>query len=288
MDAGLRKEYDAEFYSTTTRDAGVHSGHPFIVEAGLAYGGSIESEGQIDLLRFANRVPLVYQPGACGVTTTIKSINWQNYISGNTGMTQSGGSGIPTGPAVLMVHVASTNVPFTSESKDALASVPDIEYEVEQAVRECARDLKKYLKKQRSLKKRKRKQNVIAEILPLMATKLAETADAETPSYDGSLAKVMNNMLVRRAADGDDVTVAIRNHTSGQKTFTVVDLVDAEPTTDDEDVEISEVSDGEWAVRWRGPVRKGGSAEFTYSVDADASSDLAFEDIEDEKLTVIA
>ncbi|MCL7418196.1 MAG: DNA topoisomerase VI subunit B, partial [Halalkalicoccus sp.] len=68
VEAGLRKEFDAEFYAAATRDAEVHGGDPFIVEAGIAYGGEIPAEGSIDVMRFANRVPLVYQRGACATT----------------------------------------------------------------------------------------------------------------------------------------------------------------------------------------------------------------------------
>jgi DNA topoisomerase VI, subunit B len=112
VEAGLRKEYDADFFAAATRDAEVHGGDPFIVEAGIAYGGELRAEGTIDSLRFANRVPLVYQQGACSSTDVVKGIGWRNY-----GLDQPGGSGLPNGPAVVMIHVASTNVPFTSESK---------------------------------------------------------------------------------------------------------------------------------------------------------------------------
>jgi DNA topoisomerase-6 subunit B len=282
VEAGLRKEYNADFYASTTRDAGVHSGHPFIVEAGIAYGGDITAEGKIDVLRFANRVPLVYQPGACTITQTIGSIGWRNYK-----LSQSGGSGLPDGPAVLMVHVASTNVPFTSESKDALASVENIEYEIEQAVREVARSMKKYLKKQKSLQKRKRKENVIADILPKMASKLAETAEVDTPTHHGSLARVMNNLYIQTDDTGDSTTVRLSNHTRGQKTLTVNITVDAEPTSTDEDVSIEKNGSG-WIVSWRGPVRKNGTAAFEYSVPSGATAEFDFEDIEAEKITLNA
>ncbi|MFW5949693.1 MAG: DNA topoisomerase VI subunit B, partial [Halolamina sp.] len=97
VEAGLRKEYDADFYAASTRDADVHGGDPFVVEAGIAYGGEIDAEGTIDLMRFANRVPLVYQRGACATTNVVKGIGWRNY-----GLDQPGGSGMPSGPAVLM------------------------------------------------------------------------------------------------------------------------------------------------------------------------------------------
>ncbi len=72
VEEGLRKEFDADFYAASTRDASVHGGDPFIVEAGIAYGGDLQSEGSVDLLRFANRVPLVYQRGACATTDVVK------------------------------------------------------------------------------------------------------------------------------------------------------------------------------------------------------------------------
>ncbi|OTF02152.1 DNA topoisomerase VI subunit B, partial [Halorubrum sp. SD612] len=156
VEAGLRKEYDADFYAAATRDAEVHGGDPFIVEAGIAYGGEIPAEGSVELLRFANRVPLVYQRGACATTDVIKQIGWRNY-----GLDQPGGSGMPNGPAVISIHVASTNVPFTSESKDALANVPEIEDEIELAVREAARELKSFLSKRRSMQQRREKQDVL-------------------------------------------------------------------------------------------------------------------------------
>jgi DNA topoisomerase-6 subunit B len=281
VEAGLRKEYDAEFFSASQRDAGVHSGHPFIVEAGLAYGGDIEAEGSIELLRFANRVPLVYQPGACGITQTIEGINWRNYK-----LSQSGGTGMPDGPVVLMIHVGSTNVPFTSESKDALASVPDIEHEVEQAVRAAARDLKKHLKKQKSRKKRQRKQNVIADILPTMADKLAETAETEPPAHEGSLSRVMNNMHVTSSTTNGTTTVTMENHTGGQKTFSVISTVDTEPSTDDDAVDIAETEEGSWTVRWRGPVRKNGTEQFSYDVAGSATHDVHVEELPAQKLTL--
>ncbi|MDY6779966.1 MAG: DNA topoisomerase VI subunit B, partial [Halobacteria archaeon] len=144
VEAGLRKEFDADFYAASTRDASVQSGDPFVVEAGIAYGGSLHGDSKANLLRFANRVPLVYQQGACVITEAVEDIGWKNY-----GLDGSKGS-LPEGPAVLMVHVASTNVPFTSESKDAIASVPEIRDEVERAVREVGRELKDHINKRES------------------------------------------------------------------------------------------------------------------------------------------
>ena len=79
---------------------------------------SVEEGQSMSVLRYANRVPLQFQHGACAVTQTILSTNWRSY-----GLSQSRGS-LPSGPVTVMVHVASVWVPFTSESKEAIASYP--------------------------------------------------------------------------------------------------------------------------------------------------------------------
>ncbi|MFB6072584.1 MAG: DNA topoisomerase VI subunit B [Halobacterium sp.] len=279
LEAGLRKEFDAEFYAASTRDAEVHGGDPFIVEAGIAYGGDIDPEGGVELMRFANRVPLVYQRGACATTEVVKDIGWRNY-----NLDQPGGSGVPQGPAVIMVHVASTNVPFTSESKDAVAHVPEIEDEIELAVREAARDLKSFLKKRKSMRKRQQKQDVIMDILPTMAEKVSEMTGRDNVDVEDSLARIMNNVLVERDVDGDTVTVRVENHGSSRADVDVTDIVASEPA-DPSDGSVVEM-DGEWFVKWSPSVSGGETAELTYEVDGDADSEITVQGVEDARLTV--
>jgi DNA topoisomerase-6 subunit B len=278
---GLEKEFDADFYSASTRDAAVHGGDPFIVEAGIAYGGELEEGSTTQVMRFANRVPLVYQRGACAITDVVKTINWRNYK-----LDQPGGSGIPNGPAVIMVHVASTNVPFTSESKDAVANVPEIEDEIERAIRESARDLKSYLKKRRSMQKRRRKQDKLATILPAMAEKLEEVTDKGDLDIDDTLARIMNNVLVEREREDGVVRLVVENNDSTNADIEVTDIV----TEDPGDVEGANVveMDGEWFVKWTPTVESGSEASIEYKVNGDAEFDVQVEGIEDEKLTINA
>ena len=279
VEAGLRKEYDADFYAAATRDAEVHGGDPFIVEAGIAYGGDIAAEGSVELLRFANRVPLVYQRGACATTDVIRSIGWRNY-----GLDQPGGSGMPNGPAVISIHVASTNVPFTSESKDAIANVPAIEDEIELAVREAARELKSYLNKRRSMQQRREKQDVLGRILPQMADKVSEVTGRPRPDIDGALARIMNNVGVEREVEGETVTLVVRNHSDVSEQLEITDIVSAEPT-DLSDGTVVDV-DGEWFVQWNPEVPSGDERELTYAVDGDPEFEVSVGGVETEKLTV--
>ncbi|MFB1062405.1 DNA topoisomerase VI subunit B [Natrinema sp. H-ect4] len=282
--AGLEKEFDAEFYSSATRDAGVSGGDPFIVEAGIAYGGELPAEGTGQVMRFANRVPLVYQRGACAMTDVVKSIGWRNY-----GLDQPGGSGLPNGPVVIMVHVASTNVPFTSESKDAVANVPEIEDEIELAIREAARDLKSFLNKRRSMEKRRKKQNVLGKILPEMAEKVAEVTERDPPDIDDAIARIMNNVLVERKVeengDGTAVSVVVENNSSTNESLEVTDIVSVEPTNLSDGATVVEM-DGEWFVKWEPEVSSDDEAALEYEVPEDATFDLDVKGVESEKLTV--
>ncbi len=284
VEAGLRKEFDADFYAAASRDAGVHGGDPFVVEAGIAYGGELESEGGADVLRFANRVPLVYQRGACATTDVVRSIGWRNY-----GLDQPGGSGLPKGPAVIMVHVASTNVPFTSESKDAVANVPEIEDEIELAIREGARELKSYLNERRSMEKRRRKQHVLGEILPEMARKVADVTDRPAPEIDDAVARIMNNVLVERSvADNGDrrrVELVVENHSGTTERPELTDIVTREPDGVPAEATVVEM-DGEWFLKWSPEVPADGEATLSYEVAADASFDLDVTGVDAEKLTV--
>jgi DNA topoisomerase-6 subunit B len=133
------------FIATVTRPPKVYRGNPFQVEVGLAYGGSWPADKTIELFRFANRVPLLFQRGACGVTEAIVRTDWRNYL-----LSQPKGS-LPVGPMALLVHIASVWVPFTSESKEAVAHYPEIIKEIQLAAQECGRKLATFIRKRKAL-----------------------------------------------------------------------------------------------------------------------------------------
>ena len=239
---GLKTRYDAEFYTASTRSAGVAKGEPFIVETGIAYGGNIETDSnQIQLSRFANRVPLVYQKGACSITQVVKGIRWNTYYTSRDKISQNKGS-LPQGPMVLLVHVASTNVPFTSESKDAIASIPEIEEEVERAVRDVARDLKKYMKQQRTRQKRKQKHDVIGGLLSAMSDKLENITDNRISGKEESQARILNNVYLDVS---DKTNIKVTNY-SGKKEDIIINGKSENPVDDTD--HITEVKDNKFTV----------------------------------------
>ena len=203
---GVLKEFNPDFAIAKTRNTIVYAGHPVVVEAALGYGGSLEAEGQAKLLRFANRVPLMYQQGACIITGAVSAINWRNY-----GLSQQG---LPLGPILLLVHVASTNVPFTSESKDAIAAVSEIEKEITLAVQELGRELKQFLNRRDKMRQSEERAQAICSFIPDIAEKVAETLERSVPDTSPIEGRILKKLVAKKQYRDGAVYLSVSNYTS--------------------------------------------------------------------------
>ena len=188
LEKGLRKEINAEFYCSTTRPAAVYRGNPFIIEAAMAYGGDLSSDKTVRVMRFANRVPLLYQQGACSITGSVQQTSWKSY-----GLQQSRKQ-LPVGPCSIVVHMGSVWVPFTSESKEALAAYPEIEKEVRLALQECGRKLASFVRKKKRIKDEAKKRSFITKYMPHVAEALQELlgiSDVEKKDVEDKLGEIL-------------------------------------------------------------------------------------------------
>ncbi len=158
--AGLRKRFEADYFDAVTRPPAVYRGNPFQVEVGLAYGGKLPADELIELYRLANRVPLQYQASACAITKAAMTVDWRSY-----GMQMSKGA-LPSGPMVLMIHIASVWVPFTSESKEAIAHYPEIVKELRLGLMEVGRKLSAHIRHRRRSEDEAKKRSYIDKFIP--------------------------------------------------------------------------------------------------------------------------
>ena len=191
--AGLLKEVKAEFYTATTRDPAVYRGNPFQIEIALAYGGSLPSDQPARVIRFANRVPLLYQQSACAAFKSVLDVDWRNY-----GLSQPGNS-LPVGPLVVMVHMASVWVPFTSESKEAIADYDEIRKEMKLALQECGRKLAAYLRRRRRQRMEADRRSIFGRYIPDVAEALANL----TGLSEDRLVKQLSTIAKMRTAEAD-------------------------------------------------------------------------------------
>jgi len=208
-----------EFYAPPlTRDPSVHAGNPFQVEVGIVFGGELPPDQPVEVLRFANRVPLLYQAGGCALTQAVASVDWRRY-----GLEQRGGQGLPYGPAIVLVHLCSTKVPFSSEAKEAVAPLEDILVELDLALKECGRRLKTHLTKKARRAKTREKFEIVQLILPRIAEKSAKIVGKKVPNIDSTTTKIMGVVWIDEQITYDKeqrrhtVTITAHNFTSAGK-----------------------------------------------------------------------
>ncbi|OGS59882.1 MAG: DNA topoisomerase VI subunit B [Euryarchaeota archaeon RBG_19FT_COMBO_69_17] len=256
-----------EFYAPPlTRDPSVYAGNPFQVEVGIVFGGDLPPDQPVEVLRFANRVPLMYQAGGCALTQAVANVDWRRY-----GMEQRGGQGLPFGPAIILVHMCSTKVPFTSEAKEAVASVDEIMTELDLALKECGRRLKTHLTKKAHRAKTKEKFDIVQLILPRIAEKSAKIVGKKVPVLDSTITKIMGVVWVDeliaydKKAKRHTVTLNVHNFTSAGKKLNLHVLLPRGVSTSSMDPKPSEVrEDGKitWELKRIDSVAKG-SVTFT-------------------------
>jgi DNA topoisomerase VI subunit B len=181
---GMKKEVDADFFAAITRSPKVYRGNPFLIEVGIALGGNLPADDLARVMRFANRVPLQHQPGACAINKAVLSVDWRNY-----GLQQSKGA-LPTGPIVILVHVASVWVPFTSESKEAVASYDEIVGEMRLGLMECGRKLGIFLNRRKREAEELKKRSYIDKYIPEIGIALQDILDLNDKKRDEAVASL--------------------------------------------------------------------------------------------------
>ena len=220
---GLSKTIDSKFVTTMTRAPSVTQGNPFQIEVGLIFGEGMAADKPVEILRFANRVPLMYQQGGCLLTKAIESVDWRQY-----GLDQAGGRGVPKGPAAILVHLASTNVQFTSEAKEALSDNEVVMEEGRKAMLEMGRGLRKHLEKKKKMGKTREKFELINDIIPAIAEKSASLLQLPVPDLAASITKIMSAVIAETTTTWNketkqtDVHIVLYNYTSRARSYTML------------------------------------------------------------------
>lgn len=216
---GLRKELNAEFFTVAVRPAASYRGNPFQVEAGIAYGHAgdasiaIDADGHlrkrapdrgeallaaksepVRLLRFANRVPLLYQQSSCAIARAVTETNWRGY-----GLAQAKGA-LPVAPMAIVVHVASVWVPYTSESKEAIEPYPEILKEIKLALQQCGRALAAHLNREQRLHREYDRRSYIETFLPHIGIALQDMLSLSDAERDAAMKRLDDTIHKSRTA----------------------------------------------------------------------------------------
>ncbi len=163
IEAGLKAIFKPEFVAAVTRKPQAYEGHPFIVEVGIAYGGKIESRPAPLLLRYANKIPLLYDEKNDVAWKVIdpERFDWRQYLVS-----------FPA-PLAVLTHICSTKVPYKGLGKESVADVVEIERELANAVKEVARKLRNYLAAKKREEEVRRRITTFLRYIPEVARGLA-------------------------------------------------------------------------------------------------------------------
>jgi len=164
--------------------------HSAMTNVNLSEGSSMQ------VLRYANRVPLQFQPAACAITQSVIGNNWRSY-----GLSQSRGN-LPQGPVTVMVHMASVWVPFTSESKEAIASYPEIQKELRLGLQAVGRKLGMYLNRRQKVKQEGERRSVFLRYLGEVAGAVGEIQDLNDKKRQELYERLLH-VAKRKTAEAD-------------------------------------------------------------------------------------
>jgi len=178
LEKGMRGFFNPDFLAVVQRGASAYSGFPFVVEMGIAYGGQIPTGGP-KTFRFANRIPLLYDEGSDVVLKVINETDWGRYKVKNDP------------PLVIVSHICSTRIPYKTVGKENVADRPEIERELRLASQFLFRKLSSYMSKKGQAEMQKKRANLYAKYIPLVATFCTELAGKKKePSYQKMLKEI--------------------------------------------------------------------------------------------------
>ena len=238
MLAGMLKGVKAEFYAASSREPDVYRGRPFQIEAAIAFGGELPTQDSARVIRFANRVPLLFQQSACSSFKAVAETGWRNY---NLSQPRSS---LPVGPLVIMIHMASVWVPFTSESKEAIADYDEIRKEMKLALMECGRKLGTYLRKRQKMEKEAERRDVFERYIGEIAKAVHAINGTETQKlYDALLTQARKRTAIADAQLDEEGKTIKKNEADDFKQDDSVVLVEQRMASVLAEVKVNEPQD---------------------------------------------
>jgi len=171
LEKGIKKFFNPDFTAVVQRPPSAYSGFPFIIEMGIAYGGDIKSGGP-HVYRYANRIPLLYDEGSDVVLKVVNDTDWGRYkVKGEP-------------PFIIVSHICSTRIPYKTAGKENVADRQEIERELRLGLQFLSRKLAAYMSKRGQADMAKKRANLYAKYIPLIAEFCTELAGKKKePNY---------------------------------------------------------------------------------------------------------
>ncbi len=181
----LKNIINPEFMNVVERKPSVFKGgFPFIVEAAIAYGGSsgrqTDSGYTGNIMRFANRVPLLFDTGSCGITEAVKQIQWKRY-----------GIDMDNQPVSVLVNISSVYIPYSGVGKEAISPEEEIVDEIKLALMDAARNIQHYIHGKQQLNYDTNRYKTIMRYTNQLSQNLSELTGMQKSAIHEALKKLV-------------------------------------------------------------------------------------------------
>ena len=191
-----------EFLTVNTRKPQVYAGgFPFQVEIAIAYGGKagrqlVNGEMRMEIMRFANRAPLLFDQGNCAITKAVHSIEWKRY----------GLRDLETAPLTILVNFISVHIPYTGAGKQAIADEEEVMEEIRLALMQSGRKTGHYISKKIKEKEKQMKREMFYKYIPEVAAALSHITKKKEDVLKKKLEKlVLDKLRLEEAKDAEEL-----------------------------------------------------------------------------------
>ncbi len=183
IEVSFRNIFNPDVLIVTERSPKVYRGGiPFMIEVGIAYGGGLVSAGKKgEVMRFSNRVPLLFDTGGCAITETIKAMDWGRYDLKD----------FDEEPVAVLVNLVSVHVPYTSAGKQAISNEEDVMEEIKLAIMEASRGVQKFISGKRRAHDIATKKKLIGRYVQQLSKDLASLSGDKSDKIEAQLVKII-------------------------------------------------------------------------------------------------
>jgi DNA topoisomerase VI subunit B len=183
LSKSIQRLGEVDFFSVVARKPAICDFKPVAIEVALARfkNRNQEADEPVQLLRFANRVPLQFDKSGCAITWAIESVNWKTY-----GLAQPKGS-LPIGPYVFAVSVVSPFIKFKNASKETVDASEELVEEIRRALIQAGQKLSRHIKKEAKEADLERKLQHIEQFGPILVESLIKIT--KSPAARGKKAE---------------------------------------------------------------------------------------------------
>ncbi len=189
IEASFQNIFNPEIMVVTERSPKIYRGGiPFSVEVGIVYGGGVKDAGKRgEVMRFANKVPLLFDTGGCAITETVKTMDWKRYNLKK----------FDEEPVAVLVNLVSVHVPFTSAGKQAISHEEDVMDEIKFALMEASRGIQRYLSGKRKAHEIASKKKVVSRYVKQIASDLSTLTGKKKSEIEKRLKDIIDDKYVK-------------------------------------------------------------------------------------------